>query len=77
MALPIRDFVIQRLLEYDPSFDAGAGVATTGLLIDPLSVILQPVIDEQTIVQISQSIHSILETDDPDSFPEDIVDGLA
>lgn len=77
MALPVRDFVIQRLLEYDPSFDAGAGVATTGLMIDPLSVILQPIIDELTIVQISQSILSILETDDPDSFPEDIVDGLA
>jgi hypothetical protein len=77
MALPIRDFVIQRLLEYDPSFDVGAGVPTTSLLIDPLSVILQPVIDELGVIQLSQSILSILETDDPDAFPEDIVDGLA
>jgi hypothetical protein len=77
MALPVRDFVIQRLLEYDPSFDVGAGVPTTSLLIDPLTIILQPVIDELGVVQLSQSILSILETDDPDVFPEDIVDGLA
>jgi len=77
MALPVRDFIIQRLLEYDPSFDVGAGVPTTSLLIDPLTVILQPVIDELSVVQLSQSILSILETDNPDVFPEDIVDGLA
>lgn len=77
MALPIREFIIQRLLEYDPNFDVGAGVPTTGLLIDPLSIILQPVIDELTVVQLSQSVLSILETDDPNAFPEDIVDGLA
>lgn len=77
MALPIRDFVIQRLLEYDPNFDVGAGVPTTSLLIDPLSVILQPVIDELGVIQLSQSVLSILETSDPDAFPEDIVDGLA
>lgn len=77
MALPVRDFIIQRLLEYDPNFDVGSGVPTTGLMIDPLSVILQPVIDELTVVQASQSILAILETSDPDAFPEDIVDGLA
>jgi hypothetical protein len=77
MALPIRDFVIQRLLEFDPNFDVGAGVPTTSLLIDPLSIILQPIIDELGVIQLSQSILSILETDNPDAFPEDIVDGLA
>lgn len=77
MALPIKDFIIQQLLEYDSSFDVGNGVPTTGLLIDPLSVILQPVIDELTVVQASQSILTILESSDPNSFPEDIVDGLA
>lgn len=77
MSLPVRDFIIQRLLEFDPNFDVGSGVPTTGLMIDPQSVILQPIVDELTVVQASQSILSILETDDPDSFPEDIVDGLA
>ena len=77
MALPVRDFIIQRLLEYDPSFDVGAGVPTTSLLIDPLSIILQPVIDELSALQETQSILTILEADDPDAFPEDIVDGLA
>ena len=77
MALPVRDFIIQRLLEYDPNFDVGAGVPTTSLLIDPLSIVLQPVIDELAVVQASQSILTILESSAPDNFPEDIVDGLA
>ena len=77
MALPVKDFIIQRLLEFDSSFDTGAGVPTTGLMIEPLSVILQPVIDELTVVQASSSILTILDSSDPDSFPEDIVDGLA
>jgi len=77
MALPVKEFIIERLLEFDSSFDTGSGVPTTGLLIEPLSVILQPVIDELSVVQASSSILTILESSDPDSFPEDIVDGLA
>jgi len=77
MALPVRDFIIQRLLEYDANFDVGSGVPTTSLLIDPLSIILQPVINELAVVQASQSLLTILESDNPDAFPEDIVDGLA
>jgi len=77
MALPVRDFIIQRLLEFDPSYDVGSGVPTTSLMIDPQAIILQPIVDELTVIQASQSILTILESDDPDSFPEDIVDGLA
>jgi len=77
MALPIKDFIIQQLLEFDPNFDVGSGVPTTSLLIDPLAVILQPIVDELTVAQASQSILTILESSDPDAFPEDIVDGLA
>lgn len=77
MTLPIADFIIQRLLEFDPTFDVGAGTPQVGLGIDPLSIILQPIVDELTVVQQSQSILTILESSDPDSFPEDIVDGLA
>jgi hypothetical protein len=77
MTLPVRDFIIQRLLEFDPNFDTGNGVPTTGLMIDPQSIILQPIIDELTAVQASQSILTILGASDPDAFPEDIVDGLA
>lgn len=77
MAVPVKEFIIERLLEFDSSFDTGAGVPTTSLLIEPLSVILQPIIDELTVVQASSSILTILDSSDPDSFPEDIVDGLA
>src|SRR5260370_39955094 len=77
MTLPITDFIIQRLLEFDSSFDVGSGVATTGLLIEPLSVVLQPIADELTVVQATQSVLTILQSADPDSFPEDIVDAIA
>jgi hypothetical protein len=77
MTLPVQDFIIQQLLEYDPSYDVGAGVPTTSLMIEPMSVILQPVIDELTVIQATKSILTILESSDPDAFPEDIVDGLA
>lgn len=77
MALPVRDFIIQRLLEFDPNFDTGAGVPTTSLLIDPLSIVLQPIVNELTALQATQSVLTVLEADDPDAFPEDIVDGLA
>lgn len=77
MTLPVTDFIVQRLLEYDSSFDVGAGVPTTGLLIEPLSVILQPIVDEISLIQSSQSVLTILESSSPDLFPEDIVDGLA
>src|SRR5579859_2390665 len=77
MSLPISDFILQRLLEFDPSFDVGSGVATTGLLVEPLSIILQPIVDELTVVQATQSVLTILEAADPDAFPEDIVDSIA
>jgi hypothetical protein len=77
MTLPVTDFIVQRLLEFDPTFDVGSGVATTGLLIEPLSVVLQPIVDELTVVQATQSVLTILEAANPDSFAEDIVDAIA
>ncbi len=56
MTLPVTDFIVQRLLEFDPTFDVGSGVATTGLLIEPLSVVLQPIVDELSVVQATQSV---------------------
>ena len=77
MALPITDFIVERLLEYDSTFDTGGGIATTQLMINPLAIIFQPVRDELDAIQVSQTILSILESDDPDAFDEDIVDALA
>lgn len=77
MTLPITSFILERLLEYDPGFDTGAGVATTGLLVEPLAVILQPVANEISAIQASGSILTILESNDPDGYPEDIVDAIA
>jgi hypothetical protein len=77
MTLPITDFIVQKLLEFDPSYDVGSGSPTTGLLIEPLSIILQPIIDELAAVQATKSVLTILESSDPDGFPEDIVDALA
>ena len=77
MSLPITDFIVERLLEFDPNYDVGAGTPTTGLLVEPLAVIFQPVIDELSVIKATGSILTILESSDPNAFPEDIVDELA
>lgn len=77
MALEVTDFIIERLLEYDSTFDTGGGIVTTELMIKPLSVVLQPLRDEIDEVKQSQSILTVLEDDDPDGFDEDVVDALA
>lgn len=77
MALPIADFIAERLHEYDPTFDTGGGIATTALMIDPLSIIMQPLRDEVDAIKLDQSIKTILESEDPDAFDQDIVDALA
>lgn len=77
MAFEVTDFIIERLLEYDSTFDTGGGIATTELMIKPLSVILQPLRDEIDEVKQNQSILTVLEDDDPDNFDEDVVDALA
>ena len=76
MPLPVRDFIKQRLLEYDPTFDTGDGAFFTSFAIDPLTVILQPLQDEIDQVKANQSVMTILETSNPDLFPEDVVDGI-
>jgi uncharacterized phage protein gp47/JayE len=77
MALPVTDFIVERLLEFDSTFDTGGGIATTALMVNPLSVVLQPLRDELDEIQANQSILSVLEDDAPDDFDEDIVDALA
>lgn len=77
MTLPVTDLIVQQLLEFDPNFEVGAGTAISGLMIEPLSIILQPIVDELTVAQASKSILTILESSDPDAFPEDLVDALA
>ncbi|NIR13249.1 MAG: hypothetical protein GWN86_04575, partial [Desulfobacterales bacterium] len=70
-------FIVERLLEYDSTFDTGGGIVTTELMVKPLSVVLQPLRDEIDEVKQNQSILTVLEEDDPDGFDEDVVDALA
>jgi len=77
MALPITNFIIERILEYNPRFDTGGGTATSALMIDPLSIILQPLRDEIDEIKLDQSVKSVLESEDPDAFDEEVVDALA
>ena len=77
MALSVTDFIVERLLEFDPTFDTGGGIATTALMIKPLSVVMQPLRDELDEIQTNQSILSVLESEIPDDFDEDVVDALA
>jgi len=77
MPLPVTEFITERILEYNPRFDTGGGTATAALMIDPLSIILQPLRDEIDEIKLDQSIKSVLESEDPNSFDEEVVDAQA
>lgn len=75
--LPITDFLIARLKEFDPSFEVRKGTAFEQLFFKPLQYIIQPFRDEGDAIQIAQSFRRILLTESPDSFDEEAVDALA
>lgn len=75
--LPIADFLRTRLTEYDPKFDVRSGTGFESLFFKPLQFILQPFADEANTLETAQSFRRILQTDDPDAFPEESVDALA
>lgn len=76
MSLPIVDFLVQRVQEYDPDYELRKGTAFTELFIQPQALMVQPLRDEANDIFINQSLKRILELDDPDGFPEDAVDAI-
>jgi len=76
MPLPIKDFIAQKIREFDSKIDVSDGSVIGHVLIRVLSYILQPISDEVDNVIIGQSVQSIQELDNPDAFDEDAVDAL-
>jgi hypothetical protein len=74
--LPIADFLRERLREYDPNFEVRKGTAFDTLIFKPLEYILQPFRDEADALFIGQSMRRILQTENPDTFNEELVDDL-
>ena len=75
--LPITEFLIARLKEFDPTFEVRKGTAFEQLFFKPLQFIIQPFRDEGDIIQTAQSFRRILLTESPDTFDEEAVDALA
>lgn len=76
MTLPILDFLIERMEEYDSTYEYRKGTAFAELFMQPLSIIVQPLRDEANVIQTNQSLKRILELEDPDLWYEDAVDEL-
>lgn len=76
MTLPILDFLVERMEEYDPSFEHRVGTAFSDLFMQPLSFIVQPLRDEANEIYTNQSLKRILDEDDPDLYPEEAVDDI-
>lgn len=74
--LPIAEFLKQRLSEYDPDFELRKGTGFESLFFKPLQFIVQPLRDEADQIQTAQSFRRILQTEEPDDFDEEAVDGL-
>lgn len=75
--LPIGEFLLERLTEYDPNFELRKGTGFESLFFKPLEFIVQPLRDEANDIFTAQSFRRILLTQDPDAFDEDSVDALA
>lgn len=75
--LPISQFLVERLSEYDPTFELRRGTGFYDLFFKPLEFIVQPLRDEADSIQIAQSFRRILLTSDPDAFDSEPVDALA
>jgi hypothetical protein len=76
VSLPILDFLVERMQEFDPEYELREGTAFTELFIQPQALIVQPVREEANDIFINQSLKRILELDDPDSYPTDAVDAI-
>lgn len=75
--LPIGQFLITRLTEYDPTFELRSGTGFEQLFFKPMEFIVQPLRDEANDLFIAQSFRRILQQADPDAFDEESVDALA
>jgi hypothetical protein len=75
-SLPISQFLIQRLKEYDGKFELRKGTPFEQLNFKPLEFIVQPLRDEANIIQTGQSLRRIQALAAPDAFDEETVDGL-
>lgn len=76
MSLPIVDFLVGRMQEFDPEFELRKGTAFNDLFIQPLSLIVQPISDEAEEIYLNQSLKRILELEEPDIYPEAAVDEI-
>ena len=76
MSLPILDFLVERMTEYDSEFEHRQGTAFSDLFIQPLQLIVQPLRDEANDIYINQSLKRILDLEDPDLYPEEAVDDI-
>ena len=56
MSLPILDFLVERMEEYDENFEHRVGTPFSDLFMQPLSLIVQPLRDEANEIYINQSL---------------------
>ncbi len=76
MALSATQFIVQRLREYDPNRTVAPGTGWYELMVAPMTAILQPILDDISALTTSQTILQVLESVDPDSFSEDVLDSM-
>lgn len=76
MSLPIIDFLVKRVQEFDPEYELRIGTAFTEMFIQPQALMVQPIRDEANDIYINQSLKRILELEDPNGYPTDAVDAI-
>lgn len=76
--LPVTQFLTARLTEWNANFELRTGTGFEQLFFQPMTFLIQPLLDEGQVIQTGQSFLRILNTGDPDSTAwNDSTDGLA
>jgi hypothetical protein len=74
--LPISEFIVARLKEFDSTFELRPKTAFYDLFVRPQQFMLQPFQDDVSNMKTGTSLRKILSLADPDAYDEDIVDDL-
>lgn len=74
--LPFREFIIESIKEIFPDKEIEEGSAIFNLLVNPITLITQPLVNEINNTKTNQSLKRILELDNPNEYPKENIDDI-
>ncbi len=73
---PFRNFIVESIKEIFTGKDIQEGSTIFNLLVNPISLIAQPLVDEINNTRTNQSLKRISDLDNPNDYPKENVDDI-